>query len=245
MKKGLKAKTEQIAVGELASHPDSIDSQRLLDDIRRLVESSRRRVALSANSELVMLYWHIGRRISEDLPAENRAEYGARIVELVSERLTAEYGKGFRRSNVFHMIRFAEVFDDLKIVQKLSGLLSGSHFIEITYLKDPLQRQFYAEMAKVECWSVRALRQKVQGMLYERTAISRKPDKLSLAGAGGPAGGPHDSRLGLPGPLPLGLPGARGHPQGAGPVGGHPPRAGKVPAGSLAPTSPSSPGRSA
>jgi hypothetical protein len=179
MKNGLKAKNEQIAVGELASHLDSIDSQQLLDDIGSLVESSRRRVALSVNSELVMLYWHIGRRISEDLPADNRAEYGARIVELVSERLTTEYGKGFRRSNVFHMIHFAEVFDDLKIVQTLSGLLSWSHFIEIIYLKDPLQRQFYAEMARVERWSVRTLRQKVQGMLYERTAISRKPEELA------------------------------------------------------------------
>lgn len=68
-----------------------------------------------------MLYWHIGRRIIEDLPAENRAEYRARIIGLVSERLTAEYGKGFRCSHVFHMIRFAEIFDDLKIVQTLSG----------------------------------------------------------------------------------------------------------------------------
>jgi len=83
---------------------------------------------------MVLLYWHIGRRISEDLPAENRAEYGAKVVELVSERLTMEYGKGFRRNNVFHMIRFAEVFDDARIVQTLSGLLPWSHFIEIIYL---------------------------------------------------------------------------------------------------------------
>ncbi|MDD2835390.1 MAG: DUF1016 N-terminal domain-containing protein [Methanothrix sp.] len=113
------------------------------------------------------------------MPAEDWAEYGAKVVDLVSERLTAEYGKGFRRSNVFHMIRFAEVFDDSKIVQTLSGLLSWSHFIEIIYQKDPLQRQFYAEMARVERWSVRTLRKKIQGMLYERTAISRKPEELA------------------------------------------------------------------
>ncbi len=103
---------------------ESINSERLIDDVRSLVEESRRSLARTVNTELVMLYWHIGRRISQDLPSENRAEYGAKIVELVSERLTAEYGKGFRRSNVFHMVRFAEVFDDLKIVQTLSGLLS-------------------------------------------------------------------------------------------------------------------------
>ncbi len=157
----------------------TLASEELIDSIRPLIEQAKARVALSVNSELVLLYWQIGRRIIEALPAENRAKYGVRVVELVSERLTAEYGKGFRRSNVFHMIRFAEVFDDLKIVQTLSGLLSWSHFIEIIYLKDPLQRQFYAEMARVERWSVRTLRQKIQGMLYERTAISRKPEELA------------------------------------------------------------------
>ncbi|MDD2834969.1 MAG: DUF1016 N-terminal domain-containing protein [Methanothrix sp.] len=113
------------------------------------------------------------------MPAESRAGYGAKVVELVSKRLTVEYGKGFRRSNVFHMIRFAEFFPDAKIVLTLSGLLSWSHLIEIIYLKDPLQRQFYAEMARVERWSVRTLRKKIQGMLYERTAISRRPEELA------------------------------------------------------------------
>lgn len=136
------------------------------------------------NSELVLLYWHIGRRIGEELPAEGKAEYGARVVELVSDRLTVEYGRGFRRSNVFHMIRFAEVFEDPKIVQTLSGRLSWSNFIEIIYLKDTLHRHFYAEMARVERWSVRTLRQKIQGMHYERTDISRKPDELARQGLG-------------------------------------------------------------
>jgi predicted nuclease of restriction endonuclease-like (RecB) superfamily len=130
------------------------------------------------NSEMVMLYWEIGRRIGEELPEEGRAEYGAKVVELVNERLTAEYGRGFRRSNVFNMLLFSEIFD-LKTVQTLSGQLSWSHFIEIIHLKDPLQRQFYAEMARVERWSVRTLRKKIQGMLFERTAISRKPEELA------------------------------------------------------------------
>ena len=77
------------------------------------------------------------------------------------------------------MIRLADTFEDERTVQTLSGLLSWSHFIEIIYLKDPLQRQFYAEMARVERWSVRTLRKKIQGMLYERTAISRKPEELA------------------------------------------------------------------
>jgi len=140
MKKELKVREEMPSFDRIESGrlPEHLDSDKLIDDVRSLVESSRRCLAQAVNSELVMLYWQIGKRISEDLPAENRAKYGAKVVELVSDKLTAEYGKGFRRSNVFHMIRFAEVFDDLQIVQTLSGLLSWSHFIEIIYLKVPL-----------------------------------------------------------------------------------------------------------
>ncbi|MBP7066919.1 MAG: DUF1016 family protein [Methanothrix sp.] len=173
---------EQDPAGKIAESEEnevSVASEELVGSIRPLIEQAKARVAQSVNSELVLLYWQIGKRIRYDLPAESRAEYGAKVVELVSERLAAEYGKGFRRSNVFHMIHFAEVFDDAKIVQTLSGQLSWSHFIEIIYLKDPLQRQFYTEMARVERWSVRTLRKKIQGMLYERTAISRKPEELA------------------------------------------------------------------
>jgi hypothetical protein len=98
MKKNLKFKDELPSAGKMKEsgiNTDVIDSKRLLDDISCLVENSRRSVAQSVNSELVMLYWQIGKRICEDLPTENRAEYGAKVVELVSESLTAEYGKGF------------------------------------------------------------------------------------------------------------------------------------------------------
>ncbi|MBK7386731.1 MAG: DUF1016 family protein [Methanothrix sp.] len=182
MKKGLQMKEKSASVGEMGKSGENeiaIASEELIGNIRPLIEQAKARVAQSVNSGLVLLYWQIGKRISDDLPAESRAEYGAKVVELVSERLAAEYGKGFRRSNVFHMIRFAEAFDDAKIVQTLSGQLSWSHFIEIIYFKDPLQRQFYTEMARVERWSVRTLRKKIQGMLYERTAISRKPEELA------------------------------------------------------------------
>lgn len=127
-------KKKPASAGEMDKSGENeiaIASEELISSIRPLIEQAKARVAQSVNSELVMLYWRISRRISEDLPAESRAGYGAKVVELVSKRLTAEYGKGFRRSNVFHMIRFAEVFSDAKIVQTLSGLLSWSHFIEI------------------------------------------------------------------------------------------------------------------
>ena len=113
------------------------------------------------------------------LRLRGRAEYGERVVEALSEQLTAEYGRGFGRRSLFHMIRFAEVLPEFEIVQTLSARLSWSHFVEIIALQEPLQREFYAEMCRVERWSVRTLRAKIAGMLYERTALSRKPEELA------------------------------------------------------------------
>jgi predicted nuclease of restriction endonuclease-like (RecB) superfamily len=77
------------------------------------------------------------------------------------------------------MIRFSEAFPDRRIVSILSADLGWSHFVEILPLGDPLQRDFYAEMSRIEHWSVRTLRAKIQGMLFERTALSKKPAKLA------------------------------------------------------------------
>jgi hypothetical protein len=104
---------------------------------------------------LVLLYWRIGKRIREEISARKIASREKGIVDLLSGTLSAEYGRGFSRSNLFHMIRLADTFEDEGTVQILSGLLSWSHFIEIIYLKHPLQRQFYVEMARMERWSVR------------------------------------------------------------------------------------------
>src|SRR5438270_6495333 len=76
------------------------------------------------------------------------------------------------------MVQFAEVFPEQPIVSTLSQQLGWSHFVEVIPIKDPLKRDFYAEMCRVERWSVRTLRQKIGGMLFERTGLSRKPAAL-------------------------------------------------------------------
>ena len=135
-------------------------------------------MAATVNTGLTMLYWRIGRRINQDILKEGRAEYGEAIVSTLSRQLQVEYGRGFSAKNLRHMIHFAEVFADEAIVSTLWRQLSWSHFKEIIYQKDALQRDFYAEMCRVERWSVRTLRQKIDSMLYERTAISNKPEEL-------------------------------------------------------------------
>ena len=126
----------------------------------------------------VGLHWQIGSRIRQDILKEKRADYGKEIIATLSQELIVEYGKGFSRRNLFNMIRFAEVFSDMKIVHPLSAQLTWTHFREIIYLDDSLQRDFYAEMCRIERWNTRTLKSKIQGMLYERTAISKKPEKL-------------------------------------------------------------------
>jgi predicted nuclease of restriction endonuclease-like (RecB) superfamily len=153
-------------------------SGNLISDIRRLIETARHNVAVTVNAGLTVLYLQIGRRIRQDILKEKRADYGEEIISTLSIQLVKEFGNGFSRPNLFRMIQFAEVFSDMEIVVTLSRQLSWSHFVAILPLKDDLQRDFYAEMCRIERWSVRTLRKKIDGMLYERTAISKKPEKL-------------------------------------------------------------------
>ena len=150
----------------------------LLKDLRELIATARQDVARQVNSALVLLYWRIGKRIREDVLKEKRAEYGEQIVYAVSTQLVKEFGTGFSEKNLRRMVQFAETFPNEQIVVTLSRQLGWSHFIAIIPLDDDLKRDFYAEMCRIERWSVRTLRQKISGMLFERTALSRKPEKL-------------------------------------------------------------------
>lgn len=151
---------------------------KLIDDIIRLIEDTRRAVAFTVNAGLSMLYWQIGRRINEEVLGNTRGDYGKQILATLSQQLKREYGKGFSYSALTRMVSFAELYPNKEIVVSLIQELSWTHFIALIPLKDPLQREFYTEMCRVEGWSVRTLRKKIDSMLYERTAISRKPEEL-------------------------------------------------------------------
>ncbi len=150
----------------------------LLADLRQLISQARERVALYVNQELTLLYWDIGQRVHTETLQNQRAEYGKQIVGTVSRQLTGEFGKGFTRDNLFRMVQFAQVFPDRQIVMTLSERLSWSHFVEIVTLDAPLKREFYAELARLNRWSVRTLTQKIQGMLFERSALSSNTDEF-------------------------------------------------------------------
>jgi len=156
----------------------AITPKALLEDLRDLIATARQDVARQVNAALVLLYWRIGKRIRQDVLREKRAEYGEQIVYAVSAQLVKEFGTGFSEKNLRRMVQFAEGFPDEGIVVTLSRQLGWSHFVAIIPLDDDLKRDFYAEMSRIEGWSVRTLEKKISGMLFERTALSKKPEKL-------------------------------------------------------------------
>jgi predicted nuclease of restriction endonuclease-like (RecB) superfamily len=150
----------------------------LLQDIRSLIEEARSAVAVTVNAGLTMLHWQIGRRIRQEVLQETRAEYGAQIVATVSRQLRQEFGTRFSEKSLRRMMQFYEVFPEEEKVFPLLKQLTWSHFVELIPLSEPFQRDFYTEICRVERWSVRTLRKKIDSMLYERAAISRKPEEL-------------------------------------------------------------------
>lgn len=122
----------------------SASTSSLLWDLRQIVEQTRHRVAQKVNSELTMMYWHIGERINREVLENQRAEYGKQIVATVARQLQEDFGmKGFDEKNIRRMMQFAQLFPDKQIVAPLARQLSWSHFLIVIPLKDELRREFY------------------------------------------------------------------------------------------------------
>ncbi len=155
---------------------NAIINKKLVEDIRALIEDSRNYVAATVNSALTILYWQIGKRILDDVLQNQRADYGKEVIHTLASELTKEYGKGWSEKHLRHCIRFAEIFNDYEIVSTLWRQFSWSHIKELIYIDEPLKRDFYIEMCKIEKWSIRTLRERINSMLFERTAISKKPE---------------------------------------------------------------------
>lgn len=159
------------------ANPSPAAPKALLGDIRALIEASRQRVASTVNAELTLLFWRIGQRIHTEVLAGQRAGYGEEILPTLADQLARDYGRGFGEKNLRRMVKFAATFPEEPIVATLSRQLSWSHFVLLLALKEPLQRDYYAQMAGAERWSVRTLRERIDSMLYERTALSQKPEE--------------------------------------------------------------------
>lgn len=114
----------------------------LLAHLRGLVQQAREGVARAVGSSLTTLYWHVGKRIRQDILNEKRADYGGQIVAALGWQLETEFGRGFAEKNLRRMIQFAEVFPDRSIVVSLIRQLSWTHFLAPIPLDKPLPRDF-------------------------------------------------------------------------------------------------------
>ena len=154
-----------------------IENKNLVVELKSLIASTKEQVAISVNSSLTLMYWQIGYKINEDILKNSRAEYGKEILQTVSAKLTEEFGQGYSYSSLTRMMKFAQYFT-FENIATLSQQLSWSHFKELLPMEDNLKIEFYAQLSALDKWSVRTLRNRIDSMLFERTALSKKPDEL-------------------------------------------------------------------
>ncbi|MCP3942964.1 MAG: DUF1016 domain-containing protein [Desulfobacteraceae bacterium] len=157
-------------------NPTPTDDKRFFSEVKELIKSAKQNAAVSVNSELTRLNWQVGKRIQREILKNQRAEYGKEVIGNLSRELTRTFGKGWSKKQLHHCLCFAEIFPDEKIVYAVRRQLSWTHIRSIMYMDDALKRDFYTQMAIEERWSTRTLNQRIESQLYERTAISKKPD---------------------------------------------------------------------
>lgn len=154
-----------------------LSNQNLVLELRQLIQTAKQNAVIAVNAELTLLYWQVGKRILEQVLEHERAEYGKQVIENLSKDLSASFGKGWNTKQLMHCVRFAQIYPDLAIVSALRRQLSWTHFKQLIYLDDPLKREFYLAMAVQERWSTRTLSERIDAQLFERTAISKKPEQ--------------------------------------------------------------------
>jgi len=149
------------------------------DEVSAIIETSRQQVAVYVNQHLTMMHWHTGACLVKRLNEAGTEKYGQKIVATVSQQLTARYGKGYNKSALTRMVKFATLYNDENFVATLSRQLTWSHFIELITISNPTKRLYYQQMAILHHWSVRDMRHKEdEEMDYERALIAAQPDDI-------------------------------------------------------------------
>lgn len=155
-----------------------LEKSDLARSVKQLIEESRRNIALAVNSEITLLHYRIGQKINQEILQDGRAEYGKQVLRELSAKLVVDYGEGWSSKHLRHCAKFAAIFSDESIVSALRRQFSWTHLKTLMYIENSLKREFYIEMCKIERWSSRQLQERIQSMLYERTAISKKPEDV-------------------------------------------------------------------
>ena len=151
-------------------------SDLLFQEIGQLIDAAKQRAAVAINAEITLLYWQVGKRIQTEILQGQRAGYGKQVMLHLSRHLTQTYGKGWSERQLHYCVVLADAFPNQEILHTLSAKLSWSHLKLLIGIEDTLKRDFYIELAQIEQWSVRQLQERLNSMLFERTALSRKPE---------------------------------------------------------------------
>lgn len=146
-------------------------SQQIFLDIQQMIEEARISARRAVNSQLVALYWHVGKRINDEVMQNERAPYGEQLVENLSSALVAQFGKNFMVRSLRRMMQFAEIFPDFQIVSTVLSQLSWSHFLQLLPIGNEEKRFFYAQKIATESWSVRFTNEQIERKVYERTQL--------------------------------------------------------------------------
>lgn len=151
------------------------NNDQLFSQIVDLIELTKTKTIQQVNTNLTLLYWHIGKHINEHILQHERAEYGKQVLQTLSTKLSSQYGKGYSEPSLARMVKFYNYFPE-NILSSVMTKLTWTHFVQLLAIKEPLQREFYATLCHNEHWSVRTLKERINSMLYERTALSKKPE---------------------------------------------------------------------
>ena len=152
--------------------------EQLFSDVCGIIEGTRNRIASYLNTEVCMTNWYVGKRIKEDVLKNQRAEYGKQILKNLASRLSEKYGTGWGVGKLKHCVRSAYLFTEEEIGYAVRSQLTWTHMRSLMGVKDELARTFYMEMCRIEHWDTRTLDDKIDSQLYERTAISRRPEEV-------------------------------------------------------------------
>ncbi len=154
------------------------DEEQLYNDLCGIIDDVRGRIATYVNTGVCLTNWYVGKRIKEDVLYNQRADYGKQILKNIAKQLINKYGSGWGYEKLKHCVRSAYLFSEDEIRYATSTQLNWTHLRILMAVSDNLARQFYMEMCNIERWSTRTLEEKIDEQLYERTAISRRPEEV-------------------------------------------------------------------
>jgi len=154
--------------------PVASESQ-VYESIRAALADARTRTFNAINSAMVTAYWEIGREISEAVG--DRAEYGKQLLQFLSEKLTAEFGKGFTVANLRNMRQFYQMFPNR---YALRSELTWTHYRMLMRVDEQKRREFYLNESVESGWTSRQLERQINSFYYERLLATQKNDRESI-----------------------------------------------------------------